>query len=280
MTTNPEYSIWLHWLLTHECNFRCFYCANARSKYQILPTKKIPIQQVLHTLNNLQKKIHLTLSGGEPFLVPNLTDVIIQLTQAGHFVSINTNLTSPQIKKFIHTIPKQIAPEKIIYILASFHFRELSKKKLIPDYFQTLKEIKQKGVIISVKEVAHPKLIDSVKTIKHIFQEQNVDMTFAPFNGFYQGKTYPKSYTNEELEIFQISRSETLYHDSNGLKCNAGSNVAVVHPNGDVCPCFQVTDKKLGNIYSIIQFNPEYLSCPVKQCKCPLFILSDFLYQP
>jgi organic radical activating enzyme len=253
---------------------------NTRSIFKFLPTKKIPIRQVLQTLNNLQKKIHLTLSGGEPFLVPNLTDFIIQLTQAGHFVSIITNLTSPQIKKFIQTIPKQIAPEKIIFILASFHFRELSKKKLIPDFFHTIKEIKQKGVIISVQEVAHPMLLNSVKTIKQIFQEQNVDMTFAPFNGFYQGKTYPKSFTDEELEIFQISRSETLYHDSYGLKCNAGSNVAVVHPYGDVYPCFQVTDKKLGNIYSKIQFNPEYLSCPVKQCKCPLFKFSDFLYQP
>ncbi len=271
--TEKPYQAWLQWELTEVCNLNCKYCF-----YRNLPrnkrVKKIKINPLLKTLKKNQKKFLITFTGGEPFLVSNLIETSIKLTE-NHYISLNTNLVSDKIKRF----GRQIDPSKVELILASFHPEQLKKYNLFQKYIDNFLFLKKKGFKIISEAVAHPSFLSKARKYKKILRKKGISLSFARiYQGEYNRKSYPQSYTKKQLKIFGQNKKEIKKYYQRGKTCNAGYNAGVVFPNGDIWPCYHIK-QKIGNIYKEIKFKKKLTTCPVKFCTCPLKEYNNNLFK-
>jgi MoaA/NifB/PqqE/SkfB family radical SAM enzyme len=229
-----------------------------------IKTNNINISALKNTLNNSNKIYRIDFTGGEPFLAPNIVEACIELTKK-HFIGLTTNLTSKKVKEFA----EKINPERVFFIVASCHIKELERLNLLSRYIHNFLLCKNRGFEIYAWEVGYPPLLKEVDKYKNFFLEKGIDLAFRPYIGGYKGKFYPDSYSEKELKIFGLTETDINQFYQYGKLCNVGYNVGVIHPNGDITYCFQIS-KSLGNIFEGIKFKDKLIRCPFKFCNCPV----------
>jgi MoaA/NifB/PqqE/SkfB family radical SAM enzyme len=273
---NQIYDIWLRWrVLANRCNLNCAYCFRYQVKNKLKKREKVSkinIPALMRMLNETDKTYRITFTGGgEPFLVPNIIEGCKEITK-NHFISLNTNLTLSRITEF----SKKIDPERVLFIHASLHIKELKRLNLLKKYINNYRLCKDKGFNIRASEVAHPSLLDEIEKYRRFFQEEGIHLYFTPFKGRYNGKAYPDSYTEKEIGIFGFDINRIDQFRQRGRLCNAGYNVADVSPKGNVTPCFRI-QKSIGNVYQKVEFNSKLIRCPFEFCGSPLKIYDPYL---
>jgi MoaA/NifB/PqqE/SkfB family radical SAM enzyme len=316
----PPYDAWLLWHVPDICNLACTYCplgdpdhvaslkagvsgsaaklgarriaallrnsvrfgvSDAMVLYQRQSLRRpdkmppIDIPGLLKALESTGKIFRVTFSGGgEPFLVPNLVEASVALVKK-HYLSFNTNLTSPRIRQ----LAERVDPARVL-IHASFHTRELERKKLLRRYIENFVICRERGFEIYAQEVAHPELLSDVESYRKLLQAEGIVLTFGPFKGEYMGRSYPDSYTDEEIQIFNLAKKSAkgAQFNQKGALCNAGYNVAVAGPDGLINPCYDIREN-LGNMFGTIKLRPEVRRCPVDVCSCPLNFYDEPLFE-
>ena len=78
----------------HGCNLRCSYCD---SMYAVegCDYKQMSVAQILDAVKEYGDITHVTLTGGEPLIHPDVEDLLCQLSGNGYRVNIETNGTVP-----------------------------------------------------------------------------------------------------------------------------------------------------------------------------------------
>jgi len=269
----PKYDIWLHWSITNACNLNCVYCYRDTSNIS-KEEFKIDIPNLIKTLDKTGKifKISFT-GGGEPFVVRNIVETCVELTKK-HYVAFNTNLTSPKIKDFC----EEVNVDRVLYIIASLHIKELERFNLMDRYIENFHLCESKGISIHALEVGHPDILRETEKYKSFFENRGIKLIFNHFIGEHNGKKYPDSYTEEELEIIKESGGEYKnHHYQQGKLCNAGYNAAEVDIDGNVRICGPLKEK-IGNIYTGIKFKKDMIRCPIRLCGCPLNNIDEYLF--
>ena len=78
----------------HGCNLRCSYCD---SMYAVegCDYKQMSVAQILDAVKEYGDITHVTLTGGEPLIHPDVEDLLCQLSGYGYRVNIETNGTVP-----------------------------------------------------------------------------------------------------------------------------------------------------------------------------------------
>jgi MoaA/NifB/PqqE/SkfB family radical SAM enzyme len=270
---NQNYDAWLFWAVNYKCNLNCAYCGTRSEKEKKAEKTKIAISDLMSALNKTNKTFRITLTGGgEPFLIPNIIEACAEITQK-HYISFNTNLTSKRVEEFC----EKIDPERVLFIIASLHIKELERLNLLDRFIYNFQLCKAKGFQIYAKEVAYIPLLAEVRKYKTFFEKKGIQIEFNPFIGEYNGKKYPYSYTGEELTIFGLDKIDINKFYQQGKLCNAGYNVGFVNQNGYITPCGMI-HKPMGNIYDKINFQNKLIRCPFKFCGCPLNIYDPYLY--
>jgi len=258
---NLPYQAWLHWHINNQCNLNCDYCTLDRINRNVT----IDTNRLLEILNKTNKIFHISFAGGgEPFLVTNLIPACQELTKH-HYISLVTNLTSQKVQEFAKTIN----PKRVISIIASVHFEELEKNNLLEMFCQNFLLLKNLKFNIEAQEVAHPRYIKQVDDLKKKFNKHGINLKFRTFIGKYKKKNYPRDYTQNELEIFNLESWEVDKHYQYDKICNAGYNCAYIDLDGNILHCFDVK-KKIGHIYSAINFYDHLKKCPSKFCTCSM----------
>ncbi len=272
---NPEYDAWLNLIASYQCNLECNYCiAGIRYVSEIFTkTDNINISALKNTLNDSNKIYRITFSGGEPLLVPNIVELCSELTKK-HFIGLTTNLTSKKVKDFA----EKINPERVLSIVASCHIKELERLNLLSRYIDNFLLCKNRGFTIWAIEVGYPPLLKEVDKYKKYFLEKGIDLTFCPYMGTYKGKIYPDSYSENEVKILGLREKDINRFYQYGKLCNAGYNVGIINPNGDITYCSFI-NKSLGNIYEGIKFNDKLIRCPFKFCNCPVNMYDPYLFR-
>jgi MoaA/NifB/PqqE/SkfB family radical SAM enzyme len=300
------YDAMLNWNISinEKCNLNCSYCFKNLPKKKSEITKKIMsiyrrgysaimkalncyiiertmgiqpkinIKALLETLEKTKKIFKIYFTSGEPFLVTNMVETSVALTRK-HYICFNTNLSLRAVRDFAF----RVNPKKVLSIVASFHIKELKRRNLLNVYVENFLLLKEKGFKIEALEVAYPPHKTEVKKYKAFLQNYGIELKFNPFIGMYNGKTYPGSYSDEELELFGATKKEwvDLFHQKGEL-CNAGYNVAQVDAFGIVESCPQM-QKKIGHIYKGINFENKMLRCPFDFCVCPLKTCDQHLFE-
>ncbi|MFX0023948.1 MAG: radical SAM protein [Candidatus Hermodarchaeota archaeon] len=274
---NPHYDAYLHLITTYQCNLECNYCEATQygANPSVLSTKTYPINisALKNTLDNSNKIYRINFTGGEPFLVPNVVEACIELTKK-HFISINTNLTSKKVKEFA----EKITPERVLFINASCHIKELERRNLLSRYIDNFLLCKNRGFNIGAIEVGYPQLLKEVDKYIKFFLEKGIELAYWVYVGRYKGKFYPDSYSEKERKTLGLTEKYIGWFHQYGKLCNVGYNVGIIHPNGDTSYCFAI-NKSLGNIYERIKFNDKLIRCPAKLCTCPMNMYDPYLFR-
>jgi MoaA/NifB/PqqE/SkfB family radical SAM enzyme len=130
-------------------------------------------------------------------------------------------------------------------------------------FFDKVKRLKEKGVMLYVGYVATPERISFIREYKKRCDAIGVPLTMnsligpgRSLNGANQALYYPRDYTDEQKaelkEVWDTPHSYNLLVEScstRGMPCSAGKNYIFIDHKGDVFPCGSVRDKRpMGNI--------------------------------
>ena len=179
------------WILTERCNLNCYYCL------QNADTRKAECGPVDYSfVENVNKSVLFHLTGGEPFLVPNLNDMCNALEDRGHHVSMNTNLTLP-VSKFA----KVVSPDRFLFINASVHYPY--RKQHMEPFMRHYRELREAGFFVYSTVVMIPD--DFYRIADFIREHQSQGLILLPklMRGVEKGKLYPDSYTNQQNAVMK-----------------------------------------------------------------------------
>ena len=271
-------SIVVDWILTEKCNLNCYYCLQHKDtrKAECVPVdysfiKKVKVPMLFH------------LTGGEPFLVPNLMELINELQLTGHYVSMNTNLTRPT-----QQFSKCVNKEHILFVNASYHY--VYRKDYIAPFVRNYMHLRDSGIFTYATIVMIPQLFDELLSVANKLLTQDVFVLPKLMRGFENGKQYPQDYDSFQLasmsSLLTKSKSklnpveETLFKQActynisiddwqtgiptNGTRCFDGLRFIRITETGDVVVCNGISK---GNVYCEdfqFQFDDQKKNCPNK----------------
>ena len=272
-----EYDLMIDWLITEKCNLTCPQCC-AHSEYigDSFAPEVINIRGLKKFLDNSDKIIRISFTGGEPFLVKNFIEALEEITR-NHFFSIITNLVGPNVKKMC----EKIDPNRSTFIVASAHVDQLKRRNLMDRFLSNCIMVKEAGFNLNIHETAYPFILNRVDEYYKIFSEKGLELNFMPFKGKWMGRYFPEDYTVEEVHRFNLEKDATFspkIYNQKGMLCMAGYNIAAAKANGDIQPCWGFP-VKIGNIYDTINLRNNLTRCPFDFCSCPVRIWEPYLYE-
>jgi anaerobic ribonucleoside-triphosphate reductase activating protein len=87
-------------LFTAGCNFRCPFCHNSDLVIYAKNVQYIPFSEILDYLNKRKGLLDaVVITGGEPTLMPDLKEKIIEIRKLGYKIKLDTNGSNPDILK-------------------------------------------------------------------------------------------------------------------------------------------------------------------------------------
>ena len=249
------------WILTERCNLNCYYCL------QNADTRKAECGPVDYSfVDNLNKSVLFHLTGGEPFLVPNLNDLCNTLESKGHHISMNTNLTLP-VSKFV----KEVRPDRFLFINASVHYpyRKLHMEPFMRHY----RQLQEAGFFVYATVVMIPDEFEKIADFIREYHSQGLILLPKLMRGVERGQRFPDAYSNEQNAImkelvacsiekmsqddrekFRVACENNVSIDNwwevdtrtiGGTRCFDGSRYIRITETGDIIYC---NGRVLGNI--------------------------------
>ncbi|SDB48924.1 Glycosyltransferase involved in cell wall bisynthesis [Desulfonatronum thiosulfatophilum] len=310
-------NISVNWVLTRRCNYSCSYCTVKNNKNDFINFEKLKI--AANNISNLKnKKITITLTGGEPTIHPDYLDLleyIMSLKDDRIVVNTLTNLSLP-LSFYKKIVSSEIIDKSKINFGLSYHFEYAKPDKFIAN----AKYLAEHRINSSLRLIADPKYMQDVKALYEAFKKYNstylsIDIKLVRENF---GNIPDKGYTEADLawlsSFYNESESKSILHEtidnitnnkkrtyftsndviSKGLNkykemiCHAGENMMSIDEHGNVAPavCFRKNKKNGINIFNpdikLSELNKPVI-CPFEACGCLADIpLPKYLpgYQP
>jgi hypothetical protein len=225
--------------------------------------RAIDIQAGLRTINDTNKTCNVCFTGGEPRLVPNFVELCKALSER-HFISFTSNLSQSCVMDFA----QEIDPQRVYGITASFHGDELMRHNAYGTYVKNFHKLKDRGFNVRATEVAYPALISKVQYSRDLLRKDGINLVVTPFIGNYDGKKYPAAYTSREVASFGLKDKRFHEFYPGDMYCNAGYNAVTIFSTGEVSPCFDRYDEKIGSITAGIRLRSKMTHCYKTRCNC------------
>ncbi|MGR3319834.1 MAG: radical SAM protein [Candidatus Anammoxibacter sp.] len=275
--------------LTRRCNLRCLGCRFHSPNVNVpSPSDQAIVDLPYSTFKKLCKELkamgvnHLILTGeGEPFLHPNISDIIVSVKDAGFHVTLLTNGTLLDKERIKTLIDSRVDILKVSIWAASYEESSQNYTGSNPDNF--IKIIDGLKLLVDFKD-KHKSTFPTVVLHQPInrYNFQNIDkmvdlvkktgcnaLSFSPLKP-YQGRLTTFSLSPEEEKILHRSlirmrkqlnslsinhnidhtlmrykRGETVWKK---LPCYVAWNHARIEVDGMVLPCNNPCDYPMGNI--------------------------------
>ncbi|MHB9154089.1 MAG: radical SAM protein, partial [Endomicrobiales bacterium] len=189
--TIPPHRVCITWLLNNKCNYRCSYCQNDFKEpegFTVLPPERWA--EIWKSVHDRYGTCAIQLTGGEPTFYPRFFEVLREVAKL-HFVEMQTNL-SWEPRQLIDTV----SPDRVSRVGASFH-QEFEK---YDSFIQKMRALKDAGFKVEITYVAYPPYLEKGKDFLRIAREAGVPFSVLSFQGEYQGKRYPESYSQAEID--------------------------------------------------------------------------------
>jgi len=261
------------------CNYRCSYCLNGFEEppgFKILtPSEWLSIWEDIY---NNYGTVSMQVTGGEPTLYPDFFEIIENISKM-HNIELQTNLFWDP-RELIERVPS----EHISRIGGSFH-PEYTKFEI---FLEKIIALRDAGFKVEINYVAYPPILDKAEKYLNMAKEKQVQFSVLSFQGEYEGKKYPESYSDEEkvmLRRLNVSSGESAeamadwdvqkkkIGDPEEAKdplriCRMGQMYTWIKPDGETLRCCKST-LVLGNIIDkTFRLLDEAQPCKVKNCIC------------
>ena len=171
---------WLRveWNLGRRCNYDCSYCSSDlhdnSSEHLNLEVFNNTISQLLAAGKQQNKKVKISLTGGEPFVNPKILEMLASAKEQGIFkISVTTNGSVP-LEKYKKSL------DYIDYFIISYHFEFALNEKIIHRIVELDKLCKERQKIGENKNMhVHlmflPNYLQECKEIINILTENNIN---------------------------------------------------------------------------------------------------------
>lgn len=210
---------------TFRCNYSCSYCpVHTKFDFTTVYPKSCEKtwEQWVEVLEKLPPAVFY-LAGGEPFLYPDLPNLLNNLPAKHNLFGLVTNLSMPA------RVIKRVKGR--IHLNASFHRESVSTDAFI----EKIKEL-QDSFYIEVNIVATPENLPAIEAVNKLLGSHNISLHVDPFvdTEFH--------YNEEQLELLRKytadDRNDLIeYSDYSPKSCSAGRTYINLMPNGEVFTC-------------------------------------------
>ena len=214
-------------LPTNRCNYRCSYCMVV-TKFDFAALYPKGVEKTAaewHAALHRLPPAGIYIQGGEPFLYPELPELVNDLPKRHELLGIVTNLSLPA------SVYRKI--KRKIHLNASLHREYVSDA----EFLDKVKELSA-HFHIHVNIVATPENLGVLQEVSRLTRSRKVSLHVDPF------KDPQFRYTPEQSRILdryiQPDRNpgEMLdYEDYSPKRCSAGRNYMALMPNGDAFTC-------------------------------------------
>lgn len=271
----PRRRVVFAWDMHYSCNYRCPYCFYTTAGWTELAKKStyktsLEWAEVWKRMHEKYGRCQLRITAGEPFTYPRFTDVI-QGVSLHHDIQITSNCSQTEtMADFV----KRVGPESV-ELDCTFHPLQGD----FQTFLNNVRVLRHHGFVANVCYLAYPPQMARMGEFKRRFMENGVYMNMAIFWGSHRGKNYPHDYTDQEKAwiktvIGSETSPETVGLDPipiNGKICGSGQRYAVVHADGRVYRCGQLSHEgqSIGSL-----FDPDFelfksgQPCTVDYCRC------------
>lgn len=275
--------------LTDNCNLNCSFCVRNASSQN---TKKIPIykyKKFLEILSNLNSKPDIAITGGEPFLHPNIKEILEETIKSNFRFSINTNGTIE--KEDVFSICKSTKLFKY-FIISLDSYNELVHNQIrgtnnaYQRTLQFISTLKDQGLSFAINMTINEKNITDIDgTIKFVNSISAKYISIASVKPSGRGKAElnfeqikkiaeqvknNQYLMNDDFKLYIAEATFFLYDMKNYIdaikkgekwSCAFGNSTLHVRVNGDILGC-TTCDLVLGNIFSQNRFDlNEFWKC-------------------
>lgn len=252
-------------IVTYRCNSHCSMCNRWK-----LPVEEDELS--LETIARLPRMYLTNLTGGEPFMRTDLPDIVNALYRKSDRIVINTNgLLGKRIIELCKAFPK-VGIRVSIDGKGDIHDQIRGVSNNYDRAMHTLETLRKMGhkdigFSTTVQEANAAELLKLYKLATSMGMEF---ATMALHNSFYYGKTdnvnstevatHVEKLINELLKSGSPKKWFRAYYNHGliyyllcgrrlPLPCDAGNEIFIMEPNGDILPCIGSREKwVMGNL--------------------------------
>ena len=285
----------IQWNPSVACNFDCEYCFCSRDLRKSQGQALGNVEGILKIFDSLEEEHMIVLGGGEPFYQKNFIELCEGLVKK-HLLVVVTNL-SYKIDKFCERIPA----DRVKGLAISLHYDERVRINGIEKFISKVHYLEDMGFPFQVSQVMYPPVMDRFEEIYNYFRDHGIKVYPKTFEGKYEDRPYPASYTEEEKEMLlkylretnedveDVRHSEEILFgypmtgeltSFEGVPCSAGYDDVVIIDDGSAHRCWTIRPQytkpeydwinNLGNIYKGgIKKHKTVMPCTYKYCFCP-----------
>ena len=288
----PERLMRALWFINSACNYRCNYCWQSHTPNPAYPARSAgEYARYWEGFNRLYGPAIIEIIGGEPFILPNITEIISALSHKNH-LSIITNLSwDPKV------IIGKIKPGRVS-LLASYHPGQAPS---LEGFIEKIDTLRRSGFPVDVCLVAFPPDLPIIPFWLDALYRKGIFTIVLPFKGKWRGRSYPQAHTSLEREfISEINQLRYMYPGSvkarqsvenlnfatnfqlsgispRGKLCNTGVNYCRILLSGEIVRCGQyesmdsvgAKSEIVGNLFKMDFHLPSKATpCLFDGCEC------------
>jgi MoaA/NifB/PqqE/SkfB family radical SAM enzyme len=256
-----------HWLIHDTCNYHCPYCPRSGGNRAQGPRKENT--RTAETWAAAWRRVHAAcgrcrvyITGGEPTLFPGFIGLVGELCGM-HSVVFDTNLSwsRPELELFCG----QVSPRDVKVNL-SFH----PDTAAADEFIEKALLLRERGFGAACRVVSFPPLLPELAAYCDKFEKAGLGLAVTPFRGPYEGKKYPRQYTEEErariASLNSRRRGETTGRHAGimrrilyprmvpllGQACRSGQVYCCVEHDGTAYRCMQYANRAMEPLGSIL----------------------------
>lgn len=268
----------LLWQVNRKCNFDCVYCFREviddglDKRTEDPACGKFSPEHIAKRFDETNRVWRINMTGGEPFLYPNFVELARVLTRR-HYISVSTNLSTANTYEFADVIDNT----RVHWLKANVHIMEREKiRNGVNEFLRKFLHFQQQGFDIRLVYVTYPAILGRIRDDLERFRSEGVKKIWVKiFQGCYDGKRYPRDYTQEQRELLKGLGLNNFEEEILacrvsflGRKCEAGHRAFSMDISGNVKRCSTVQEK-YGNLFDGT-FKPgeSPRRCPARKCGC------------
>jgi len=282
MRASNKTPLYIIFFVTSRCNMRCKHCFFWKELNTMPEMSLSQIEKVSKSMDDL---LFLRLTGGEPFLRPDIDQIIGIFYNNNSLRNIGINTNGYFVERIVSVVEKVLQRYKInldicvsIDDLPKEHDKNRGIKGAFSRAIKTIEELnmlktKYKNLttsigltILSDNQNRLDRIFETIKKANPTFIAANLvrgkpkkieikDVNISLYKDFFKRVS---DYNNKKSNFyFNAGFKDKLLSNKvsktfiekryQGIKCVAGDKVAVLYSNGDVYPC-ELLDKKIGNL--------------------------------
>ena len=271
--------------ISRECEMRCMMCniwQNRKSEYTGRALNAETLSGMLRKSAFLKKMPYVVMTGGEPFLRKDFSDILHAVLSAPHVrkVTIGTSgfLTRKIISDVSHCLEntgskKQIALQISLQGVGEVQDRIKGKPEAFAKVKKTIAELKKLcgqypgRLHLYIYSVLQEQNKDTFEKTYEFARERGVGYTFGIINNLSYNMNSSEGYTKALINDEDFKRLEKLYpfygvlkswsrkgftQQTTGLRCFAAYSSFFLDYDGSVFPCLHTSTLgsfKMGNVF-------------------------------